>query len=112
MGQVSIEVNGRAYLVGCEDGQENHLREIGRLFDRQVKQVAQEVGALGDTRLMLMGALMIADDLSDLRGRVAAMQAELNQAKAQAAEAERNAAAALEAAAARIEALAGSGDEA
>ena len=50
MGQVTVEINGKPYTVGCEDGQEGHLRELAALFDRQVRIVAQEVGSLGDTR--------------------------------------------------------------
>ena len=40
MAQLTIEVNGRPYLVGCEDGQESHLRELARLFDSQVQQLS------------------------------------------------------------------------
>jgi cell division protein ZapA len=50
MAQVTIQVNGRPYMVGCEDGQEPHLTEhLARLFDRQVRQVSQDVGQLGET---------------------------------------------------------------
>src|ERR1700722_10262230 len=70
MAQVTIEVNGRAYTVGCEDGQERHLTELARLFDRQVRQVGQEVGQLGETRLFLMGALLLADELADMQVRL------------------------------------------
>ena len=75
MAQVTIEINGRPYTVGCEDGQEHHLAELARLFDRQVRQVSQEVGQLGETRLFLMGALLLADELSDVRLRLASAQA-------------------------------------
>lgn len=50
MGQVTVDINGKPYTVGCEDGQEGHLRELASIFDRQVRVVAQEVGTLGDTR--------------------------------------------------------------
>jgi cell division protein ZapA (FtsZ GTPase activity inhibitor) len=63
-------------VVGCEDGQEAHLTELARLFDTQVRQVSQEVGQLGETRLFLMAALLLADELSDLRGRHAGLQSE------------------------------------
>ena len=46
MAQLTIEVNGRPYTVGCEDGQERHLEDLARHFDRQVRQVSQEVGQL------------------------------------------------------------------
>jgi cell division protein ZapA len=74
MAQVTIEVNSRAYIVGCEDGQENHLIELARHFDRQVRQVGQEVGQLGETRLFLMGALLLADELADTQSRLANVQ--------------------------------------
>src|ERR1700761_5518880 len=76
MAQLTIEVNGRPYLVGCEDGQEEHLRQLSKLFDAQVRQLTGEVGQLGETRLFLMGALMMADELAEVKSRVAQLQAE------------------------------------
>ena len=106
MAQISIEVNGRPYAVGCEDGQEAHLLELARLFDHQVRQVSQDMGQLGDTRLFLMGALLLADELTDARGRLASLQAELAKAQAEKARIETRAVTALEGAAARIEKIA------
>jgi cell division protein ZapA len=106
MAQVTIEINGRPYSVGCEDGQEAHLNELARLFDRQVRQVSQEVGQLGETRLFLMGALLLADELADVKMRLS--HALSDQAQSQNADGriEARAAAAIDKAAQRIEALA------
>ncbi len=106
MAQVTIEVNGRSYVVGCEDGQEANLRELAALFDSQVRQVSSEVGQLGETRLFLMGALLMADELADAKARLARTTAELGQIRAHTDQAEARAAAAVDAAARRIEALA------
>jgi cell division protein ZapA len=106
MAQVNINVNGRPYAVGCEDGQENHLIELARLFDRQVRQVSQDMGQLGETRLFLMGSLLLADELTDLRGRLAVVQAELARLQSDHARVETRAVGALENAAKRIEKLA------
>jgi len=106
MAQLTIEVNGRPYLVGCEDGQEPHLRELARLFDAQVRQLSGAVGQLGETRLFLMGALMVADELADTRARLAHVQAEAARLRADLQAVETRAGAALDAAAERIEALA------
>jgi cell division protein ZapA len=106
MAQVSIEVNGRAYVVGCEDGQERRLGELARTVDAQIRLVARDVGPLGETRLILMGALVMADEISDLRAQIDALRAEVAEAKAGVGRAELAAVAALEAAAARIETLA------
>ena len=92
MAQLTIEVNGRSYAVGCEDGQEAHLRSLAASVDQQVRSLAGDVGPLGETRLLLMAALMLADELSLARGRATVVEAE--------------AAKAIEAAAVAIERLA------
>ena len=107
MAQVTLSVNGRPYVVGCEDGQEAHLTELARLFDVQVQQVSKDVGQLGETRLFLMAALLLADELSDLRGRLGGLQADHARLQSEAGTVEGRAVAALEAAASRIEKLAG-----
>ena len=107
MAQLTIEVNGRPYLVGCEDGQEAHLRELAKLFDGNVRQLSGAVGQLGETRLFLMGALMMADELSEARNRLAHMQAETTRLRSQLESVESRATQALDAAARRIEGLAG-----
>jgi len=106
MAQVNITVNGRPYAVGCEDGQEAHLLELARTFDRQVRQVSQDMGQLGDTRLFLMGSLLLADELTDLRARLSVVQAELARLQSDHARVETRAVGALENAARRIEKLA------
>ena len=106
MAQVNVEVNGRPYAVGCEDGQEAHLQELARLFDHQVRQVSQDMGQLGDTRLFLMGALLLADELFDAKARLAALQVEVARLQSERARIETRAVTALEAAAGRIEKLA------
>lgn len=106
MSQMSIDVNGRSYTVGCEDGQETHLLELARMFDRQVRQVSQDMGQLGDTRLFLMGALLLADELADAKARLAVVQAEHARLQTDHARVESLAALALERAATRIEKLA------
>ena len=106
MAQVTIEVNGRPYPVGCEDGQEEHVRSLAAVFDEYVRQVASEVGQLAESRLFLMGALLLADDLTDLRQRAGRAQAELARVQAEQARTEQRAVEALDEAARQVEALA------
>ncbi len=105
MAQVTIAVNGHDYVVGCEDGQERRLTELAASVDAQVRQVAREVGALGETRLMLMGALVMADEIAELRGEITRLKIELAELRADRGRAELAAVAALDAAAGRIERL-------
>lgn len=109
MAQLTIEVNGRPYLVGCEDGQEEHLRELAKLFDGQVRQLTGEIGQLGETRLFLMGALMMADELADARNRLGHAQGEVTRLRAEMATLETRAATLLTNAAKRIETIAEGG---
>ncbi len=106
MAQVTIEVNGRPYQVGCEDGQEQHLRGLAEIFDAQVRQVSKDMGQLGDTRLLLMGALLLADEVYEARQRLAAQQTEITRLQTAQSRVENRAVMALENAAKRIETLA------
>ncbi len=106
MAAVTVEINGRSYLVGCEDGQEGHVAQLARGYDAQVREVTAQVGQVGDLRLFLMAALVTGDDLHDTRARLAQAQAELARLQSDGARADARAAQALDAAAARIEALA------
>ena len=106
MAQVSVEVNGRPYVIGCEDGQEQRLTQLAAVVDAQIRQVGRDVGPLGETRLMLMGALVMADDIAELRGEIETLRAQVAEAKADIGRAELAAVAALDAAAARLERLA------
>lgn len=67
MATVTVEVNGRPYAVGCADGQEERVRILAKQFDNQVRQVAQDVGHVGDLRLFLMAALILSDELHEAR---------------------------------------------
>ena len=109
MAQINIDVNGRPYAVGCEDGQEHHLQELAKIFDHQVRQVSQDMGQLGDTRLFLMGALLLADELLDAKNRLAALQVEVGRLQADRSRLETKAVTALESAAIKIEKLAAAG---
>jgi cell division protein ZapA len=64
MGQVKVSINDRSYTVACGDGEEDHVRELAGYINKQVMGLAQEVGQVGDARLLLMAGLMVADELS------------------------------------------------
>jgi cell division protein ZapA len=106
MAQVTIQINGKPYAVGCEDGQERRLTELASLFDHQVRQVSSDVGQLGETRLFLMGALLLADELAETKQRLATAQEALSKADAEHTRLEVKAVSAIDGAAKRIEKLA------
>ena len=63
MSQVNLKINGRDYLVSCEDGEEKHLAFLAQYINQQVESLVENVGQVGEARLLLMAALMISDEL-------------------------------------------------
>jgi len=74
MATVTVDVNGRPYSVGCADGQEDRVRQLAKQFDEHVRQIGRDVGQVGDLRLFLMAALLVSDELADIRGQLARAQ--------------------------------------
>jgi cell division protein ZapA len=112
MAQISVTVNGRGYMVACDDGEEAHLEDLARYLDKRVQDLAGQVGQVGDTRLLLLAGLLVADELSEMLAKVDELSSELERLKAgrqpveKAQKAEVIAAEALEAAARRIDDIA------
>jgi cell division protein ZapA len=65
MGQVAITVNGRSYRFECGDGEEARLKELVAYVKSRMDGLTREHGKIGEERLLLMTALLIADDLWD-----------------------------------------------
>ena len=70
MGQVTITIHGRQYDISCDDGQEAHLSRLGKYLDQKANQLAGATGPVSDTLLLVMTALLIADELSDVFGEL------------------------------------------
>ena len=68
MAEVTIEVGGRRYDVTCRDGEEAQLRRLAQLVDDKANQARTAVGGVNESRQLLLAALLLADELSDLRG--------------------------------------------
>ncbi len=67
MAEVTIEVGGRRYDVACRDGEEEQLRDLARLVDEKAQQARTAVGGMNESRQLLLAALLLADELNDLR---------------------------------------------
>jgi len=65
MALVNLKVNGRDFPVSCEDGQEPRLRRLAQYIDSKVADFTKSMGQVGEARLLLLAALVIADELSD-----------------------------------------------
>ena len=78
MGQVSVPVNGRSYEITCDDGQEIRIRRLAQYVEAKVAEFVGRVGQVGEARLLLLAALVIADELSDVND---ALERERNHAE-------------------------------
>ena len=67
MSQINLNINGRDYLIACEDGEEKHLAFLAQYINQQVEGLVESVGQVGEARLLLMAALMIADELAETK---------------------------------------------
>jgi cell division protein ZapA len=106
---VNVMVNGRAYTIACDEGEEGHLKELAGHVDAKAREVLASVGQVGDVRMLLMAALLIADEHHELSGKVSAATAgdgEKHGLHLRGEQAERAAADALESAAKRLEDIA------
>jgi cell division protein ZapA len=105
MGQLTVHINGKPYLLGCEDGEETRLKALAETLDEKVREIGGDA-SLGETRLLLMGALMLADESLGTVERLAVAEAETARLQKLLDASDARAVAVIEAAAKRIEAMA------
>jgi cell division protein ZapA len=67
MASVDIEIAGRRYNVACADGEEEHLRSVAAIVNKRAQDATTALGSLTETRQLLFAALLVADDLKEVR---------------------------------------------
>jgi cell division protein ZapA len=81
MSQVSVTINGRVYRMACDDGQEEHLSKLAGELDARISRLRESFGEIGDTRLTVMAALMVADELAETKRAIKAGEREIESLK-------------------------------
>jgi cell division protein ZapA len=77
MPQVSVTINGRQFRMACENGEEARLTRLAEELDGRIRQLRASFGEIGDTRLTVMAALALADELSEVKERLRRLEPEL-----------------------------------
>ena len=77
MAQVTVIINGRQFRLACEEGQETHLKHLAEELDRRIGDLRAQFGEIGDTRLTVMAALMVTDEVAESGTRLRKLQEEL-----------------------------------
>ncbi|HYA79885.1 MAG TPA: cell division protein ZapA [Methylocystis sp.] len=72
-----VTVSGRTYRIGCAEGQEPRITDLGLMLDQKIAAMHKSFGEIGDQRIVVMAALEIADEGADAKERVATLQLEI-----------------------------------
>ena len=66
MANVNIKFNNKDYLLSCDDGQEENLKELSNHLDSKYRELKKNLGNIGENKLLLIAAIQIVDDYFDL----------------------------------------------
>lgn len=77
MAQVTVTIDGKAYRMACDEGQEEHLIELATQFDRYVSHLKRQFGEIGDLRITVMAGIMVMDEMAEMNRRIQALEADV-----------------------------------
>jgi cell division protein ZapA len=77
MAQVTVNINGKAYRMACDDGQEAHLAGLAERLNASIDQLRDRFGEIGDQRLTVMAAITFADQFSEVTERLKRLEAKV-----------------------------------
>jgi cell division protein ZapA len=77
MSQVNVTINGRQFRMACEDGEEARLSRLAEELDASIATLRTRFGEIGDTRLTVMAALTLADQLKETKEKLQRLEPEL-----------------------------------
>ena len=79
MANVSIKFNNKEFLLSCEDGQEEHLEELLIHINQKFNDLRNNLGNLGENKLLLITAVKIMDEYFETKKNVAQKKNELKE---------------------------------
>ena len=79
MANVSIKFNGKEFLLSCEDGQEEHLEELLIQINQKFNNLKNDLGNLGENKLLLITAVKVMDEYYETKKRVDQKKDELKE---------------------------------
>ena len=78
MANVNIKFNNKDYLLSCDDGQEDSLKKLTSFLDKKYKDLKDELGNIGENKLLLITTIQLIDDYFNLKERVTLQKARLD----------------------------------
>ncbi len=83
MPEVVIDIGGRRFEVACQEGEESYLQSAARMLDDEAQVLAEQVGRMPESRMLLMAGLMLADKAASFEDRMAEIQSRLAEREAE-----------------------------
>lgn len=75
MAEVNLNIHGKSYGIACDDGQENRVVEVGEYVDNRARDIASAGAASNENHLLVLTALVLADEVKELRDSLTTVQA-------------------------------------
>ena len=70
MANVNIKFNNKDYLLSCDDGQEESLKNLTKFLDKKYKELKDKLGNIGEKQILLITTIQLIDEYFDLKQRV------------------------------------------
>ena len=70
MANVNIKFNNKDYLLSCDDGQEESLKNLTKYLDKKYSELKDKLGNIGENKLLLITTIHLIDEYFDLKKRV------------------------------------------
>tara|TARA_Y100000590_G_scaffold374272_1_gene438505 strand:+ start:348 stop:710 length:363 start_codon:yes stop_codon:yes gene_type:complete len=70
MPEIIVNINDQDYAIVCDPGEEDHLKDLSSRIDFKVRELTKRFGKIGETRLMVMASLLIADEIHELKTKI------------------------------------------
>ena len=70
MANVNIKFNNKDYLLSCDDGQEDSLKKLVSFLDKKYIELQDQLGGIGENKLLLITTIKILDDYFNLKQKV------------------------------------------
>ena len=78
MANVSIKFNGKDYLLSCDDGQEENLKELADSLNKKFEELKSNLGNIGENKLLLISSIKVIDEYYDLMKKIDLKKKEFN----------------------------------
>ncbi len=78
MANVNVKFNNKDYLLSCDDGQEEDLKNLTKFLDKKYSDLKSKLGNLGENKLLLITSIQVIDEYFDLKKKVLSQKNNFN----------------------------------